>query len=189
LKRKSFNAAILSAIIFLVKLNVLAIPLYLITFYGLSYEPLQVAIATMTKSFLNAIGYDFAQQGSLISGVAGGARIDVQVSWDSTGWKSLYVITILALATPGIIWRSKMRFLAIALPAIFAANFVRIITTLLISFSFGMQYFDIVHELLWSAGMIAVVLGIWAFWLHKKRIIFTKTKSILGPNAKRRRLE
>lgn len=183
-KRKSkLHKRLISAIWFLVKLNLLAIPLYIIIFYNLSYLPFQILIAGITNLFLNSVGYNFLQDGNILAGIIGDTLVNVEISWDSTGWKSMYVMAALALATPGIAFRKKILFIAVALPSIFAINFVRIITTLLVSFNFGMEYFELVHQFLWSAGMIVVVLAIWAYWLQKKRIISFNTKFILGKNG------
>lgn len=179
-KKSKLHKRLISAIWFLVKLNLFAIPLYIIIFYNLNYLPFQVATASMTNLFLNSVGYNFLQDGNILAGVVGDTLFTVEISWDSTGWKSLYVIAALALATPGIVLRKKLLFIAFALPSIFAINFIRIITTLLVSFNFGMEYFEFVHQFLWSAGMIVAVLAIWAYWLQKKRIISFNTKFILG---------
>jgi exosortase/archaeosortase family protein len=101
----------------------------------------------------------------------------IDVSWDSTGWKSLYAMTALILATP--LNRSyKLKFLAIALPVIFIVNILRIVTTTMISTAYGMQYFDFVHLFLWREGLISAVVALWAIWLWRERHNIIKDEGI-----------
>lgn len=151
---------------FLIKLNILAIPLYLAILLGVSYEPLQTALANWASEVLKFLGYNIAQSGPLLATIINNQMIQIEVSWDSTGWKSLYALAALSLATP-VEFRKKIKFLAFGVPTIFILNFLRIVTTILISFKFGLQYFEIIHTVLWSEGMILAVVLIWYFWLRK----------------------
>jgi exosortase/archaeosortase family protein len=174
--RRNERKRLESVVWFLIRFNVLAIPLYVVMYLGLTFAPMQDAIAYISHGILSAMGYSLLLSGNLIYGVVGNQPIEITVSWDSTGWKSLYALAALVLATPVKGYVGKLKFLALALPTIFAINVARILTTLLVSFEFGLENFQLVHDFLWSGGMIAAVVALWLVWLRKKRIIFGKTK-------------
>ena len=153
---------------FLVILNLLSIPLYLAIYANFSFQPLQNFIATISNSILQSSGYDSNQQDNLIVISGKNLLLRVDVSWDSTGWKSLYALTALAIATP-VVANKKIRFLAVALPAIFVINILRIVTTVAVSVSYGYEYFELLHTLLWREGLITAVVVIWAIWAYKQK--------------------
>lgn len=158
-------------VLFLVKFNILAIPMYLILFLNMSYPPLQTLLTELTCKNLNLMGY----HASLVTSPESEVQLiyfsnqfpKVQISWDSTGWKSMYALLALTLATPLSNLKRKARFLAIGIPSIFLLNYLRIITTILISLNFGIQYFEVIHTLLWREGLIIAVVAIWYLWLKK----------------------
>lgn len=158
---------------FLVKFNLLAIPLYLIMYFNLSYPPLQNFLATISAPFIKLFGY----QTSLVYSPYCNAKSiflpefekAICISWDSTGWKSMYALAALAIATPFIAWKKKWKFIAIGVPTVFVINYLRIVTTIVIAIKFGWQYFDIVHTVLWREGLILLIVAIWFVWLRKEK--------------------
>ncbi|TAL46832.1 exosortase/archaeosortase family protein [archaeon] len=167
------RAKILSTIAwFMVKFNILALPMYIIIISGFSYEPFRVMIASLANLVLNGMGYATTQYGPWI----GSSIASIDVSWDSTGWKSMYALVALVLATP--VKSSKLNFLAIGLPAVFLLNIARIVTTIGVTLSFGIQYFDILHLLLWREGLITAVVAIWGLWLWREKDNIRKDQGI-----------
>ena len=165
LKRKRLE----SVLWFLVRFNLLAIPLYLAIYTNFSFPPLQVLIAQITSAFLKSLGYDVVQNNqNMILGI-GSNFYNIDVSWDSTGWKSLYALFALVIAVPNSNLKSKLSFLSLGLPAVFVLNLFRIVTTILTALNFGFQYFDLVHIFLWREGLIAVVVLLWYAWLRKEK--------------------
>ena len=166
-KKKLLNKKSLKTLtIFLIKFNLLAIPLYLVMFSGISYEPLQTFLAHLSYAIIKPLGYDIIQSGPILAVSINNQIKQIEISWDSTGWKSMYALFALTIATPTI-FKRKIRFLSICLPTIFLINFLRIITTILISLRYGFQYFEIIHTLLWREGLILAVVLIWYLWLRK----------------------
>lgn len=151
---------------FLIKFNLLAIPLYIILFLNISFESLQILIAYITNETLKLFGYLTTQDGYFITTLIGNKYQLIEISWDSTGWKSLYALTALTLATP-VVLKKKLKFLLIGLPALFLINYIRIVSTLLVAFTYGFQYFDIVHLILWREGLIIAVVVLWYLWIWK----------------------
>jgi len=168
--------------LFLIVFNLLAIPMYLVLWLDLSFPPLQVLLTEMVYRALNILGYRVelvASQITLIPLIfVPQYSQKILITWDSTGWKTLYALAALAIATPSVSMKEKLRFLAVGLPFLFVLNFTRILTTIIIAINYGFQYFDVVHTLLWREGLILAVVLVWYMWLRvikfkdKKRSIF-----------------
>jgi len=156
---------------FLIKFNLLAIPLYLILYFGFYYSPLQSFLTTISRPVIGLFGYETTlvdQDFCNVQAISGPMfEKPICISWDSTGWKSMYALAALAIATPFIAWKKKLKFLYIGIPLVFALNYLRIVSTIIISLKFGFQYFDIVHTVLWREGLILVIVAIWYIWLRR----------------------
>ena len=156
---------------FLLRFNLLAIPLYLAIYTDFSFPPLQTLITQITATILKIQGYNIIQNDQMMLMNVDDSIYSIEVSWDSTGWKSLYALAALVMAVPTSNIKSKLKFLSMGLPMIFVLNLIRILTTILIALNFGFQYFEIVHTLLWREGLIIAVVALWYFWLKKETII------------------
>jgi exosortase/archaeosortase family protein len=66
------------------------------------------------------------------------------------------------LAFPGS-WRARLIGMAIALPALWLYNIVRVLVTLWV-LSIAPQHFELVHGYLWQAATILVVIGMFLLW-------------------------
>jgi len=153
---------------FLLVFNLLAIPMYVVLLTDTAFLPFQEFLAALTTSALRMQKIPATVSSSFITLVdADNTLHNVQISFDSTGWKSLYALAALVIATPLPNLKQKLRFLVTALPAIFLLNFLRILSTLWYSYVYGWQNFDVIHTLLWREGLIAIVLLFWFFWLRE----------------------
>lgn len=158
---------LLNVLEFLLIFNLLALPMYVILLSDATFPSLQSFLAAMTAFALKSQGLPAAASGPFVSILdAQNILRNVEISFDSTGWKSLYALAALVIATPVYNFRGKLRFLAFGLPGIFALNFLRIWSTVWYSAAFGWQNFDVIHIFLWREGLIAVVVLFWFFWLH-----------------------
>ena len=158
---------LLNVVKFLFVFNLLAIPMYVILLTGATFQPLQEFLVAITAHALQLQKIPTASSGSFITVTdADNTLHNVQISFDSTGWKSLYALAALVIATPLPNLKRKLHFLAVSLPALFLLNFLRIWSTLWYSYVYGWQNFDVVHTLLWREGLIAAVLLFWFFWLR-----------------------
>jgi exosortase/archaeosortase family protein len=164
------NRLLMETIIFLVKFNLLAIPMYLLILTNFSFQPLQNLIAQISYKTIKFFGYDATLENNLI-GLKDKEHI-IEISWDCTGWKSIYVLAALGIATP-VNFKKKIKFLIMALPAIFIINLVRIITTLLLAANFGFEHIKLIDILLWRILLIVSIILLWYFWLGR-----LKTKRI-----------
>ncbi len=155
------------ALWFLIKVNILAIPLYLITYFGYSVPELQNLWAAALSQSLSSLGYETAVEGNIVGVKVGNTIHQIEFSWDSTGWKSLYALAALVFASGVSTFRGKLRFLAFGLPLILFVNFLRVDTSSLILLNFGIDYFKQFHDILWGGLMVVFVLALWYFLFFK----------------------
>jgi len=167
-KKKTLNEKFLEIAKFLIVLNLFLIPLYTILWLNLSYQPLQNFLATSTANVLKARGFNVKLDGSTIDLFLGLQLQRIDISWDSTGWKSMYTLVSLALATPIFALRKKLAFLLWSVPTIFFLNFLRIVTTILFAINYGFEHFELLHMVLWREGMILAVVFLWFLFLKGK---------------------
>jgi exosortase/archaeosortase family protein len=157
-------------VLFLIVFNLLSIPLYLLMYFNFSYSPLQKFLTSASRPFIEFFGYDTTvinYHACNVPAIFGNKfKEPVCISWDSTGWKSMYALAALIIATPVIAWKKKLKFLSIGIPVIFLINYLRIVTTILFALKFGWQYFEIVHTLIWREGLILAVVAVWYVWLR-----------------------
>jgi len=171
MKRKT-GKKLMEVIWFLLRFNLLAIPLYILLYLDFSFQPLQNLVAFLSFKLLSISGVQASLSGSLITVISGFRLSVIDVSMDCTGWKSAYALLALAVATPAIKMKKKIKFLLFSLPPLFLINILRIAATTYLSLSLDPKYFSLVHDLLWQWGLAFAVLGIWVFWLKReKRII------------------
>jgi exosortase/archaeosortase family protein len=166
-KGKFSEEKLIKILLFLLKFNLLAIPLYIVLYFNFSFSPLQNFLAYLIFQTLKILGYNTSLNGYFL--IIQNFPEIIEISWDSTGWKSLYALTALVLATPLSNFYKKVKFLILALPTLFLINYVRILTTILISIKFGLKYFEIIHTFLWREGLIFAIIAIWALYLLKEK--------------------
>lgn len=156
---------------FLVKFNLLAIPMYLVLYFGVYYSPLQSFLTAISRPFIELFGYDtdlVDQDFCNVQAISGpNFEKPICISWDSTGWKSMYALAALTIATPLIAWKKKLKFLCIGIPLVFLLNYIRIVSTIVIALKYGFQYFDVVHTVLWRDGLILLIVVILFVWLRR----------------------
>lgn len=168
---------------FLIKFNLLAIPMYIVIFSGVELYSLQLLIADIVHVIIKAFGYEIVKKGIALTLVATPSVVHVVIGIDCTAWKSMYALAALMVASPVPNDRRKLKHAALGVLAIFTLNIIRLTMTILVGYWFGMWYLDIVHALLWREGMIFAVIVIWLIWLkkqkEKQKVIFRKEQTIL----------
>ena len=175
-KKERLIYRLTTLLIFLVSLNLLAVPLYIILYADLSFMPLQSFNAKMVSTTLNVLGYNADSADSTVNLISGDTIQKIGISWDSTGWKSMYAIASLILVTPISTIRHRIKVAFVAVAIVFFINYLRIATTILISINFGFNFFDIVHTVLWREGLILAVVGIWFGWMRMEKYKIGKIK-------------
>ena len=149
---------------FLIRLNIFAIPLYIILYFNLSLPQLQYAIANITTYLLSSAGFSPSIDGLLISIPIRDGTWAAVISWDCTAWKSMLAFLALVIATN---YKSgnKLKGLVLFIPLIFIVNIMRIFFMFYYVRTFDLQHYSLVHAVVWSWGMIAVILVFWIVWM------------------------
>lgn len=177
-RRKVLKGVILKdVLIFLLKFNLLALPLYALMYSNFSLPQLQFFLTDVLYSLLKALGYEIAKDGFMLGLLSGSTIATIKIDMDCTGWKSMYALAALIIATPAIATPAtgssavggykKLKFLALGLASLFLINIARLLTTIAFVYHFGLQHLDLVHTMLWREGLILAVAAIWYLWLRK----------------------
>ncbi len=151
---------------FLIRLNLLLIPFYLIVYFDLSIIQLQNGFALLISKILNIIGYENTVSDFIIFIQD---KLVIDMSFDCLGWKSMYSLFALVFAIKEKL-NKKLKFLLKWLPVIFLLNIFRVVFNIIIGLKFGIKWMNIFHSILWQGGMIAVVLVIWYIWLRQTKL-------------------
>jgi exosortase/archaeosortase family protein len=157
------NYNINPAFSFLIKFNLLAIPLYVVLAANVQFYWLQAITADIVYLSLNFFGFSPAINGILISIPIQGGSWAGLINSACTGWKSAFLFFALVMASHKKINKKLMAMIVI--PTIFLVNVVRIVFMFWVAQT-NLLYFEIIHSLLWSWGLVAIVLGLWVVWLR-----------------------
>jgi len=150
--------------VFLIRLLILSIPLYAILSFSGLLLPLQYAVTGNTFWLLSSAGYAVSQDGTALT-ISGGQPFTFFITEDCTGWKSMLLFSALVFAVSGIAMKKRATALIIALPLIWAGNIARILIIVGIQQAYGTGAAMFFHGVLWQAGLITLVMGLWLAWL------------------------
>ncbi|MDY6789031.1 MAG: exosortase/archaeosortase family protein [Candidatus Nanohaloarchaea archaeon] len=157
------NQKLWQVFLFLAKFTVLAAPLYLLIWSNWNPLWLRQLNAAASSGLLNVLGVDSSSSGVFILT----SELSVNVSVDSTGWKSVLALTGLMLATPGTVAGVRKKIYGILSGVIFvmAGNIARLVSMVYMVEVWGVSY-QLVHTFLWRWGLTFLVLGFWISWLN-----------------------
>jgi exosortase/archaeosortase family protein len=164
---------------FLIKFNLLAIPMYVIMLSGIDLYYLQVLLTDAVHAIITSLGYESVKNGIMLSFTSGQSTLTVVMDSGCTAWKSMYALAALMVASPVRNDRKKVKYIIIGVLLLFVINIARIVTTVLAGYWFGLQYLGIAHTVLWQEGMVIAVVAIWLIWLKKQKVIFREKQTIL----------
>ena len=157
--RKITSSALL---MFLIRFNIFALPLYAILLSGAKFEPLMQLTTQLAFAVLRLTGIQAQLSGSIISVPVNDGTFGAYVSWDSTGWKSMLALAALIFATSFSL-RKKL-FGMLLLPVVYLVNILRIWFMFFVA-TVNAAYFDIAHLTIWSWGLILTILALWIVWM------------------------
>jgi exosortase/archaeosortase family protein len=149
---------------FLVKLSILAIPLWFIIFFNLQIVKFKEITAGIVYADLKFFGIPAELKDTFLSIPAKDGLFAVNLNWVCSGWESVYIFFALVFATDLALGK-KLRAM-IYLPFIYLINIFRIISVLLMIYFFGSKWFDILH-IAWTFILTTIILWIWWTWLKK----------------------
>ncbi len=151
---------LLAAASFLVRFTVLAAPLYAVVWLGWDGTPMRGWTAEAVMHVLRAVGLDAVRDGTAVT-VPG---LVVDVSRDSTGWKSVFAVAALVAAVKRP-WRSRLAGVMLGVTAVLVMNVVRV-ASMVYAVSVWQVEYALLHTVLWRWGLTAVVVGVWVAWLR-----------------------
>lgn len=174
---RELNKKLLKILLFLVKFNLFAIPLYLVILSGFQFEQLMEATAGIVYSMLKLTGIEASIENIAITVPTKEGIFVASIDWDCTGWKSMFALFALIFATDFPI-RRKLAGMVL-LPVVYFINLIRIWFMFYFVSAFGTDYYSIIHAFIWSWGLLAAVMILWIIWMKKdisNLKIFTKIK-------------
>lgn len=148
---------------FIVKFNILSIPLYIFILFNIEFIQLQLATASIVHYLLGASGVPSTLDGISITIPLEGGYWSARIIWDCIGWKSVLFFLALVFATSFSLRKKKLALLFI--PAIVFVNIARIWFMFYYVYTNGLSNYEALHALVWSWGMIITVLALWIIWL------------------------
>ncbi len=157
----------LAVIFFLINLNILVLPMYALLYQDFSYLPAQIFLAKIITASLKALGYNASSSNQIVTLKTSQEIVMIEMVFDCTGWKSLYLLTALAFAITYPL-KKKLTFLLLGLPFVFFLNYLRVLTTIVFALQYGFRNLEIVHTLLWREGLIMAVVLVWYLWLRRE---------------------
>lgn len=161
------NKKLLTFVKFIVLLNIFAIPLYAILLTGAQLNELNTFTADSAYALIEASDMQPQRTGELISIPIKDGRWAATIDWDCTAWKSMLAFFALIMSAGLALGYSRRKILAgfIFIPIIYVVNLLRIWFMFAFVKAYDLAYFDIVHTLAWSWGLIIAVLVFWLLWM------------------------
>ena len=141
------------AFVFLVRLLVLAIPLYVIlALPGILY-PLQLWTVDVTISLLGWLGLSATADGTWIT-IHYANPFTFIINEDCTGWKSIMLLFALIFAVRGARLKSRLAGLALGTAAILTANMLRILGVIYAERLWGQDFALLLHDIAFRYGLV-----------------------------------
>lgn len=160
MKIEKINKQLAEVLLFLLKLLILAIPLYLILWLKVDLNFLRQLVVEHTKILLSFLNFSIEHEGfSIIID-----NLVVLITKDCTGWKSLLFFSSLVIATKSSL-KSKVLGLSIGLPSIYVLNLFRITGLSYLALFYGIKSYNVAHDLVWQVFSIGMILGLWSGWM------------------------
>jgi len=157
---------------FFTRFLLLAIPLYLIMYSPLSLYFAEDLIANISEYALTISGKAVLRsEGVEYNGLAmpllyvQGIEKGVGIARACTGYRSFIALAALIFAVPRIPNKKRLLGLIVFAPILFFTNIVRVVSTIWIGATFGLDWFELTHTFLWREGLIALILLMWVVWL------------------------
>jgi exosortase/archaeosortase family protein len=156
------NPRLYALLKFIVKLNLLSIPLYIVLLLNFDFVELQLFVAQITEYLLHLSGVPAVRDGiNLVIPITGGYW-SASIVWDCVGWKSMLFFLALVFATDF----NRKKYALFFLPIIFIINIARIWFMFFFVYNYGLEYYSFIHTLVWSFGLLFVVIALWLIWIR-----------------------
>lgn len=160
MKRKINNL-----LIFLINFSIFLLLLFFLNSFLSDLPFLRKVVAEMSFLILNSLKQNVKLEDHTLISFHRNEIIQFEISFDSTGWKGLFLLLALTLSVPFFKISQKIKFLLFGLPAVFLINILRITSTIFIGINFGLKAFNFWHNFLWSYLFLGSILVIWSSWI------------------------
>lgn len=160
-KAREQHPRLMRVLLFLVRFNLLALPLYLLLWTGFDPVWLRELNAWLTAGIIDLLGLEVSQSGTIVDT----AHLSMDVSTDSTGWKSYIALSALLIAVVGHDLDMRLLGAGIGLLVVFIGNLMRLITMIYLVEVFGLSY-GLVHDLFWRWGLTLLIFLYWVAWMQ-----------------------
>ncbi len=147
---------------FLIKFNILAIPMYAAILLEFDFYILQQCTANVVYFLLQFFGFSPVIDGIMITIPVQNGTWAALINSACTGWKSVLLFLALVAATP----KNNKKTALIFIPVILLVNIIRIVFMFWVA-SVELAYFELAHTLIWSWGMIIIIISLWLLWMLK----------------------
>jgi exosortase/archaeosortase family protein len=127
------------------------------------YE-LQKFTADSVYGLLKIAGYNPAIDNLAIAIPIENGQWGAMIDWDCVGWKSMLAFFALVFATDFSL--RKKAWGMVFIPLIYVVNVLRIFFMFAYVKAYGLAEYAIVHQLVWSWGLIIVILALWLYWIR-----------------------
>lgn len=122
-------------------------------------------IASTTADLLELVGQEAVANGARVGARIGSKSFHVEIVHGCDAMEPMAAFAAAVLASP-VALRKKWSGLGIGLLALFAVNYVRLVTLFLIGAFLSKGVFDIAHHEVWQAAFIAIAIVFWAVWVQ-----------------------
>jgi len=152
-------------LMFLVRLIILSLPLYILLYVPGVLSTLQIWTANATALLLHVMGFPVVQDGAWITINYADKPFMFIISEDCTGWKSITLLFALIFAFKSALLKSRLAGLLTGTVIILVGNMARILGVVYAERVWGDVYAMLLHDWLFRYGLALLVLGIWVFWM------------------------
>jgi exosortase/archaeosortase family protein len=156
---------------FILRLLILAIPLYLVISFGIDLGPAQLEVARESYLLIKSSGINAELYGTGIMAYAGGAPIFFVITPDCTGWKAMLFLSALVVAVPKRGWKLRLAGIVPGIVVLWAVNILRVLAVVQVFMAYGLGSAMLVHDILWQIGLGLCALAIWLAWLKLPHLL------------------
>ena len=156
---------------FILKFNLILIPLYLIGISGFRIYEFELLTAGLSFKLLNLFLSGASIDNTIIYVPIKYGSFGAVIDWECTGWKSMIFLSSLFFATETT--NKKRLWLLAFLPIIYLFNIARIVSLFYYTSAFGPENLDFMHTYIGGFGIIFLAAFLWYIW---KEFLINKSK-------------
>lgn len=176
---KTENPKLFKTFIFLIKLLILSVPLYLVITFNIDLSFLQILTAQHSAIIMKILGMDVDVDNTIVTITNENKEpFTFIISRDSTGWKSMLFLFALIFSVPDIAMKKRLIGVFIGWLIVWIGNIGRVAVIVMTERYYGFEMAMIVHDYLWRFGLITIVLLVWiAWWKLSEKIKISSTNN------------